>query len=52
MSRYIDVKSKNGAAALATLRSLSSSAVSIELPTLADSINAVRNYKAPRAPGR
>ena len=52
LNRYVDVRSKNGASALATLRSLSSSAISIELPTLADSINAVRNYKAPRAPGK
>ena len=52
LNRYVDVRSKNGAAALTTLRSLSSSAISIELPTLADSINAVRNYKAPRAPGK
>ena len=52
LNRYVDVHSKNGAAALATLRSLSSSAISIELPTLADSINAVRNYKAPQAPGK
>ena len=49
LNRYVDVRSKNGASALATLRSLSSSAVSIDLPTLAESINAVRNYKAPRA---
>ena len=52
LNRYVDVRSKNGAAALATLRSLSASAISIELPTLADSINAVRNYKAPQAPGK
>lgn len=52
LNRYVDVRSKNGGTALATLRSLSSSAISIELPTLADSINAVRNYKAPRAPGK
>ena len=49
LNRYVDVRSKNGASALATLRSLSSSAISIELPTLAESINAVHNYKAPRA---
>lgn len=52
LNRYVDVRSKNGAAAVATLRSLSSSAISIELPTLAESINAVRNFKAPRAPGK
>ncbi len=52
LNRYVDVRSKNGAGAVTTLRSLSSSAISIELPTLAESINAVRNYKAPRAPGK
>lgn len=52
INRYVDVRSKNGASAVTTLRSLSSSAISIELPTLAESINAVRNYKAPRAPGK
>ena len=52
LNRYVDVRSRNGATALATLRSLSSSAISIELPTLAESINAVRNYKAPRAPAK
>ena len=52
LNRYVDVRSRNGAAALTALRSLSSSAISIELPNLAESINAVRNYKAPRAPGK
>ncbi len=52
LNRYVDVRSRNGAAALTSLRSLSSSAISIELPNLAESINAVRNYKAPRAPGK
>jgi uroporphyrin-3 C-methyltransferase/uroporphyrinogen III methyltransferase/synthase len=52
INRYVDVRSRNGASAVTTLRSLSSSAISIELPTLAESINAVRNYKAPRAPGK
>lgn len=53
MMRYFDVRSRSGAATLATLGTLSASAVSIELPTLADSLNAVRNFKAPaRPPGR
>lgn len=52
LNRYVDVRSRNGAAALTALRSLSSSTISIELPNLAESINAVRNYKAPRAPGK
>lgn len=53
LARYFDVRSRSGAAALSTLNALSASAVSIELPTLADSLNAVRNFKAPaRAPVR
>ena len=52
LNRYVDVRSRTGAAALTSLRSLSSSAISIELPNLAESINAVRNYKTPRAPGK
>ena len=48
LNRYADVRSKAGANALASLRSLSSAAVAIELPTLAESLNAVRNYKAPQ----
>ena len=36
-----------------TVTAAPSTAVSIELPTLADSLNAVRNFKAPaRPPGR
>ena len=45
--RYFDVRSRAGAGAQATLNSLVAGAVSIELPTLAESLNAVRNYKAP-----
>ena len=50
LNRYADVRSKAGATAFASLRSLSSSAVAIELPTLAESLNAVRNYKLPPRP--
>ena len=50
LNRYADVRSKTGGNALASLRSLSSSAVAIELPTLAESLNAVRNYKTPQRP--
>ena len=53
LTRYFDVGSKSGAVAMAALNSLGASAVSIELPTLADSLNAVRNFRAPpRAPGK
>jgi uroporphyrin-3 C-methyltransferase/uroporphyrinogen III methyltransferase/synthase len=48
--RYFDVRSRAGAGATATLISLIAGAVSIELPTLAESLNAVRNYKAPVRP--
>ena len=50
LNRYADIRSKAGGNALASLRSLSSSAVAIELPTLAESLNAVRNYKTPVRP--
>ena len=52
LTRYFDVRSKGGANAQATLKSLAAGAVNIELPTLADSLNAVRNFRAPRAPGK
>ena len=52
LTRYFDVRSKSGANAQATLKALSAGAVSIELPTLADSLNAVRNFRAPRQPGK
>ena len=48
--RYFDVRSRAGASAVSTLAALNASAVSIELPTLAESLNAVRNYKAPVRP--
>jgi uroporphyrin-3 C-methyltransferase/uroporphyrinogen III methyltransferase/synthase len=50
LGRYFDVRSRAGASAQNTLNSLIAGAVSIELPTLAESLNAVRNYKAPARP--
>ncbi|MBL8378532.1 MAG: uroporphyrinogen-III C-methyltransferase [Burkholderiales bacterium] len=50
LGRYFDVRSRQGASAQAALTALASSAVSIELPTLADSLNAVRNFRAPARP--
>jgi uncharacterized protein HemX len=53
LGRHFDVRSRPGAAAQAALAGLASSAVSIELPNLAESLNAVRNFRpAPRASGR
>ena len=39
------------AAALASLKQLEASSIDIELPTIADSLAAVRNFKVPRAKG-
>ncbi|MFN0163685.1 MAG: uroporphyrinogen-III C-methyltransferase [Burkholderiales bacterium] len=50
LGRYFDVRSRPGASAQAALTALASSAVSIELPTLAESLNAVRNFRAPARP--
>ncbi|MBL8385585.1 MAG: uroporphyrinogen-III C-methyltransferase [Burkholderiales bacterium] len=50
LNRYFDVRSRAGANAVSTLNALVAGAVSIELPTLADSLNAVRNFKAPARP--
>lgn len=53
LTRYFDVRSKSGAVAMTALNSLAASAVSIELPTLAESLNAVRNFRTPaRLPGK
>jgi len=50
LTRYFDARSRATVNAQATLAQLSASAVSIELPTLADSLNAVRNFRAPQRP--
>lgn len=46
ISRYFDTRAKQTQTAQALLRQVQSSNLSIEMPTLADSLNAVRNYKA------
>ncbi|QDZ28391.1 uroporphyrinogen-III C-methyltransferase [Noviherbaspirillum sp. UKPF54] len=46
ISRYFDTRAKQTQTALALLRQVQSSNLSIDMPTLADSLNAVRNYKA------
>lgn len=48
LTRYFDGRSRATVNAQATLTQLSASAVSIELPTLADSLNAVRNFRGPQ----
>ncbi|MDB5803889.1 MAG: hypothetical protein JWN73_1211 [Betaproteobacteria bacterium] len=48
LTRYFDARARATVNAQATIAQLSASAVSIELPTLADSLNAVRNFRAPQ----
>ncbi|MFO1362402.1 MAG: uroporphyrinogen-III C-methyltransferase [Burkholderiales bacterium] len=51
LTRYFDTRQKAVAGAVQTLGQLNAVAVTVELPTIADSLNAVRTYKAPRERG-
>lgn len=51
VQRYFDAKSTAGAEAIDTLRKLRASSISIELPDISDSLDAVRNYRASLAKG-
>jgi uncharacterized protein HemX len=51
LNRYFDAKQKPVAAAAATLAGLSEAAVQVELPSIADSLNAARTFKLPRERG-
>lgn len=44
--KYFDIRAKQTQAAQALLRQVQNNNLSIEMPTLAESLNAVRNYKA------
>jgi uroporphyrin-3 C-methyltransferase/uroporphyrinogen III methyltransferase/synthase len=46
LARYFDTKTRQTQTAQQLLRQLQGSSLSIEMPTLSDSLNAVRNYKA------
>jgi len=48
IQRYFDARAKASQAALAQLRQLSSASVSFEPPSIADSLEAVRGFKARR----
>jgi len=48
IQRYFDARAKNSLAALALLRQLSSASISFEPPSIADSLEAVRGFKARR----
>lgn len=45
LSKYFDTRAKQAQTVQALLRQVQASNLSIEMPTLADSLNAVRNYK-------
>jgi uroporphyrin-3 C-methyltransferase len=51
--RYFDVRSRHGADALAQLKQLSAASISFEMPTISESLEAVRGLKSrrTRAPG-
>jgi uroporphyrin-3 C-methyltransferase/uroporphyrinogen III methyltransferase/synthase len=46
LTRYFDTRARSTQAAQAGLRQVQANNLAIEMPTLADSLNAVRNYKA------
>ena len=46
ISRYFDTRAKQTQTAQALLRQVQNSKLTIQMPTLAESLNAVRNYKA------
>jgi uncharacterized protein HemX len=48
LNRYFDVRQKQTAAAAATLAQLQAAAVNVDLPSINESLVAVRNYKQPR----
>jgi uncharacterized protein HemX len=51
--RYFDGRSKQTADALAQLKQLSAASLSFEIPTISESLDAVRGFQSrrPRAPG-
>ena len=48
IGRYFDVRSRQGVDALGQLKQLSSTSISFELPTISDSLEAVRGFKSRR----
>ncbi len=48
LRRYFDVRSKHTADALTQLKQLSSASISFEMPTISESLDAVRGYKSRR----
>ena len=48
IARYYDTRAKNTAAALTSLKQLAAGSVNVELPSIDDSLAAVRNFKVSR----
>jgi uroporphyrin-3 C-methyltransferase/uroporphyrinogen III methyltransferase/synthase len=46
LARYFDTKARSTQSALALLRQVQANNVTIEVPDLSESLNAVRNYKS------
>ena len=53
IQRYFDARSRQGVDALAQIKQLSATSISFEMPTISDSLDAVRGFKSrrERAPG-
>lgn len=49
IQRYFDVRSKHAADALAQLKQLSATSISFEMPTISESLDAVRGFKSRRS---
>jgi uroporphyrin-3 C-methyltransferase/uroporphyrinogen III methyltransferase/synthase len=47
LQKYFDLRSKQTIAALTLLKQVEASNTVVELPTLSESLTAVRNFKAP-----
>jgi uroporphyrin-III C-methyltransferase len=52
IGRYFDTRSKQGADALAQLKQLSAASISFEMPTISESLDAVRGFQSRRVRGR
>jgi uroporphyrin-III C-methyltransferase len=52
IARYFDPRSKQGADALAQLKQLSAASISFEMPTISESLDAVRGFQSRRSRGR
>ncbi|MSQ54873.1 MAG: hypothetical protein EXR31_05845 [Betaproteobacteria bacterium] len=48
MQKYFDARAKPTAAALLQLKQLSAASISLEMPSISESLDAIRNFKAPR----